>query len=303
MRVNIISRDNGVGLSQDYKVLRAAILKKYPNADVRFYDWLLTDIRRAEINIFLELINPELFRFAQRNIGVFNPEWFSAAWIPYLSGLDTIFAKNISQYYFFRNYHKNAVQTGWVSEDCMDRNITRQTAFLHLRGKSSFKGTEHVLRCWQDNPDLPMLFYVSSDHNNFFPAPNVSNITEIRGYQDRKTIIDIQNYCQFHVCPSKAEGFGHYIAEGLSCGALVLTTNAAPMNELVSEDYGVLLPASPGRHHNFMQLNETSAEEILKQCRGVLNLSKQSIAKKSRLARKAFVLLKRNFEKSIAENI
>ena len=36
-----------------------------------------------------------------------------------------------------------------------------------------------------------------------------------------------------HICPSAREGFGHYINEARSVGAVVLTIDAAPMSEFV----------------------------------------------------------------------
>jgi glycosyltransferase involved in cell wall biosynthesis len=43
------------------------------------------------------------------------------------------------------------------------------------------------------------------------------------------------------VIPSQAEGYGHVIGEAMSCGAVVVTTDAPPMNELVTSDRGVLI--------------------------------------------------------------
>src|SRR3974377_216550 len=64
----------------------------------------------------------------------------------------------------------------------------------------------------------------------------------------------MQNSHRFHLCLSEAEGWGHYIAEALSVGALTLTCDAAPMNELVSPERGVLVAARQGGQHNLARL-------------------------------------------------
>ena len=47
-----------------------------------------------------------------------------------------------------------------------------------------------------------------------------------------------------HVCPSESEGYGHTIAEGMALGAVVVTTNTPPIDELVGRDRGYLVAAS-----------------------------------------------------------
>jgi len=49
-----------------------------------------------------------------------------------------------------------------------------------------------------------------------------------------------------HACPSATEGWGQYIDEGRRAGAVVLTLDAPPMNELVTATSGVLIPAVEG---------------------------------------------------------
>jgi len=74
------------------------------------------------------------------------------------------------------------------------------------------------------------------------PQELPANVQVIREFIEDVELRRLQAVCGFHLCPSAAEGFGHTIVEGLSTGAVVLTTDAPPMNELVSSDRGVLVP-------------------------------------------------------------
>jgi len=68
------------------------------------------------------------------------------------------------------------------------------------------------------------------------------------GVEHRRAGIDdpdlrvLQNRHLFHLCPSETEGFGHHLVEGMSCGAITLATDAAPMNEMITHERGVLVP-------------------------------------------------------------
>jgi glycosyltransferase involved in cell wall biosynthesis len=78
----------------------------------------------------------------------------------------------------------------------------------------------------------------------------------------------MQNAHRFHLCPSEAEGFGHYLVEALGIGAVVLATDAAPMNELVTPRRGVLIPYTRSRREGLVEhalVDETGIEQAVSQ--------------------------------------
>ena len=71
-----------------------------------------------------------------------------------------------------------------------------------------------------------------------------ANITWLTEYLADDALKQLQNSHLFHLCPSRTEGFGHYLMEALGVGAVTLTTDGEPMNELVTAERGILIPAA-----------------------------------------------------------
>lgn len=90
----------------------------------------------------------------------------------------------------------------------------------------------------------------------------------------------------FHLCPSESEGFGHTIVEGLSCGALVVTTDAPPMNELVSESRGVLITAGTPARQRFGERFRVDPEEVSAAVTRVLCMPHFEIERRRQAARR-----------------
>lgn len=143
------------------------------------------------------------------------------------------------------------------------------TTFVHFAGKSWVKNTEEVLRTWVENNGLrelgsPRLVitckgrclrsstYLQRELASFFNEPSANGLRRHRLYPNilyAEAISDdeyarLQSTAGFYLCPSQTEGYGHYINEGRSAGAIILTTDVAPMNELVDERNGILIPTN-----------------------------------------------------------
>jgi hypothetical protein len=243
MKINVYTKNNGVGLQADAELLRSILTEH----DVVIIDWERPLIRLADVGIHLEHIRIELRKLAPYNISIPNPEWFEPNWMNRLSKVDAIYCKTHFTFDIFSKMHKNCVYCGWTSIDKYVESIEKKFMFLHLAGKSKHKGSEVVLHTWRYDSELPLLYLQKIENIKGFyvELPNV--VTQFKRVSDIRTIM---NQSLFHLCPSKAEGFGHYINEALSTGAVVITTDAPPMNELVTPDCGFIVKANIcGKHH------------------------------------------------------
>ncbi|ETV91625.1 hypothetical protein H310_13875 [Aphanomyces invadans] len=122
---------------------------------------------------------------------------------------------------------------------------------FHANGHSWQKNTPKILDCWNERPDLPMLHVYSKDELSnqtywtHFGSKQPENLEYHLGEDiDPAEFGKLMAEASVILCPSTMEGFGHYINQARAAGALVLTTNASPMNEFVDATSGILIEAS-----------------------------------------------------------
>jgi len=249
--IRIITQDNGVGLVKDAELLAAALMPGNFRVEQnrfktnKFRKWLQRlAIHRSErmpsINIFLERLHPSLFGSAKLNVLVPNPEWTLPKWIRYLPALDFVLVKTRHAEKIFSKLGCKTHFTGFSSEDRWLPEINKQADFFHLAGKSSNKGTECLISLWQKHPHWPMLTIVQHPQKAEADASS-HNIRHVLQFLDDGELKQMQNQHLFHVCISDTEGFGHYLMEAMSMKAVAITTDAPPMNELVSNERGILV--------------------------------------------------------------
>jgi hypothetical protein len=276
--VNLISRDNGIGLSTDMDLLDRMLTGA--GYDVQRVPWQSAQMRQCDVGIFLELFNPRLVRYARHTVGVFNLEWFDQRWRSHLPRLTQLWAKSADAQATYQRLKLRSHLTGFLSRDLYDPGVQRTPTCLHLKGHSGLKNTPAVLDAWANNPDLPPLTVIAQQ-----PIPHPPPGVTVLGHLPFADVVTHLNRHQIHVCPSRAEGWGHYITEGLSAGAAVITTNAAPMNEHVSSDWGWLLPSTGQRPRSLATEHDVNPDDIATAVREAAEMTpdeRDVVAKKAR---------------------
>jgi hypothetical protein len=258
--MRVISRDNGAGLTRDM-VLMAQTLRAggVPVQEVGFTSQRVHDtlretrlwagralFGRVPVQIFSERVYARCLPLGQANLLVPNPEWLHLKWIPRLPQFDAVLCKTHHAERIFGDLGCVTRFIGFTSRDRYDAQVLRQRAFFHLAGRSTAKGTRVLLETWKQHPEWPLLTVVQSPRTAGKPVV-AANIDHRVRYLDDAELRRLQNAHLFHICPSEAEGFGHYLMEALSVGAVTLATDGEPMNELVRPEHGVLIPVAEVR--------------------------------------------------------
>lgn len=209
-----------------------------------------------DVNIALEHVRPPFFELARLNLLVPNPEWLSPRSQRYLGRFDAILCKTEHARAMFDAEGYPTLRIGFDSQDNYRPEVQKRRHFLHIAGASPMKGTRRLVTLWERHPEWPKLLVLQSATEPVVPPCCRNANIEIRSgfIENPEELRHVQNEHAFHVCLSETEGWGHYIAEAMSCGAVVVTCDAPPMNELVRAERGLLVAAARSRRFNMAQL-------------------------------------------------
>jgi glycosyltransferase involved in cell wall biosynthesis len=313
--IHVISPISGIGNRLDLEIVSPILeqsgmaVTSYPVADRgkrarfgRIATILRRRRRRFDVNIFMGALFPEWLPMARQNVWIPNPEGFAPHLRKWLPRLDFILAKTRLTEHIFRDLGHDTKFIGFTSRDHYEPAVPRDfTRFFHACS-SPYKGTKRLLEVWKAHPEWPELVIVVTNRDEVvvdFRAPNVRIISE---YLPDAEYRQLQNSMGFHICCSEAEGFGHYLMEALSCGAVILATDAPPMNELVQPDRGMLLDCvGEGSEVGLTHRSFFKPESLEEQVRRVLNFDRPTLDQIGASARAFFLENDRLFRRSLPE--
>lgn len=329
VRANIISWDGG-GLGTDVDVLTDALKRigctvafkgrKYRRPSNRAHSvamtvratvaqkWAaLTGNPAFDINFFVESIFPEFLPVGKVNCLFPNPEWFREENVAHLPALDWVLCKTPSAVTAFEHLPVPARLIGFSSPDKLITPRIRSGPLrcLHVAGASALKGTAAVVEVWSHHPEWPELTVVRNARRyGGDPAPALptrANIKFEMEHLDDARLRQLQNECVVHVIPSEAEGYGHLLAEGMSCGAVVVTTDAPPMNELVGRDRGILVSVARSEPMRLGVRNFVDVVDLERQLDAVFAMEWSAMDALGRNARRWYESQSGHFEESLRE--
>jgi len=310
VRFNICTNiDNGVGLERDYRILREILEGMGHSVHPVHYKRIDSSIQKVDVNIFLEVLETALFPMAKEQWLIPNPEW----WAPWdhantIRNVNYILCKTKDAVEIFKGLypeHANRVHyIGFESRDLYDPSVPRERKFLHVFGQSRYKNTPSVCYAFAkfeaDEKRLPLTVVGAYPEDIQF-ARDHKNVTYIQRASEAE-LKTLMNSHLFHIDPSGYEGWGHYIHEGLSCGAVIATTDHAPMNE-IDTPKELLIPYQRTIQELSAQRALVVAHPVWKAVEKMNRLTDAQIAEISTRARAAFLFEREQFRERLKKFI
>lgn len=250
-RVNIISSfGSHTGLSQDVALMRgmlAAVFDK--DVQIRGVPHVFPHCEEAEVNIFLEVINPSLFAYARKNIWIPNLEWCYKTWEPYMHMVDEIWVKTREAEERLLSLNIPCKYIGWTSIDkVFAERVNFTKAFVPV-GKNIFRNPRPIFQAYlkisQESEELynklPALYIpYNPKHIQINVPPTITDkVVLIERDMKESEYDEILKECGVCICMSAVEGFGHAVNECMSVGMNLILSPIRPFKEDLTSGEGL----------------------------------------------------------------
>ena len=315
-QISTIVWDNGAGLSRDADLVESLLTDRghrvvrhhlAPPGMIERVRHRIARAPRYDLNLFIQNVVVEWLPLARRNALLPNPEHMPARECDLLPRLDAVLCKTRAAVELIAKFQGQPRFVGFTSFDRGGDDAgnqpasSRELGVLHVAGRSAQKGTAAVLAIWLEHPDWPPLTIVARPASGVLrPVVLPPNVRFIDHELDDAALVELQRTHPIHLCPSEAEGFGHTLAEAMSCGAIVITTDAPPMNELVTPEVGLLAAWSASAPMGATRRYAVDVEDLAQTVVKALKLAPLERAAMGSGARRRFVELDRGFRAGFA---
>ena len=285
---------------------------------------------KSEINIFIERPCINIMNTAKFNLMMINHELFDRivkSNFDLIQNIDIMLAKtklNVDILLKYKTKYKfkyNIYYTKFTTNTNICTIKKDYNKIVHFAGRSPYKMTDVVIRTWVNNIRLPKIIITCFDVN--FPGcldnvkrqlkkQNIHNVSKYISKSSNITLYDnplsenimqnLKNKSGCYICPSYLEGYGHYINEGRSKSAIIITTDAPPMNELINKSSGILIPCDKsnffniGRSYGSCYINENGLLYAIKM---YMNMTENQKIKMGINAQKQFIKDTKFFNKKM----
>jgi hypothetical protein len=196
------------------------------------------------LQIHLESVAVEYLAAGALNWLIPNQEWVRPQHLCFFNQLDRVLVKTQEAEAIMRQHHAGVGLLGFsnpIAEAVsgINSDLSRFRRFLHVAGRNRKKGTQAIVDAWRRHPEWPVLQLVVDDTAAIQPVPANVNVWQ---HPDDEQLVALHRANGIVLAPSEVEGYGHILVEGMAFQGVVVTTDAAPMNELVQTDRGYLVP-------------------------------------------------------------
>lgn len=276
--VDVFVPDHSRGLMIDARVLMSALSPKtvriipFPFESIN----TLKEVNTAKIDfeplgriaVFVERVfEHKLLDSYERRVLLPNPEWLFDDDLARVNRTvtefwhKTIFGQRQIEAVFPEKKH---IFVGFTSIAPKPGESNYNSCF-HVSGLApNARHTQSLVNVWISRPDFPSLS-VRAAWRGILQVPDWINYSNLRLFMGDLSDAAYQNEFTrsgIHICTSQMEGFGHYINEARSIGALIVTVDAPPMTELVKAKMGILIPPERSVSHGLGVRNIINGKSI-----------------------------------------
>jgi len=243
MRVNIIgNHKKGTGVAQDVGILHGLIVHVLgEDTQIRHVPHYYPQCPQAEVNFFVEVVNPSLMPYASKNIWIPNLEWTYKTWEPYAKMMDEVWVKTHEAEKILQEWGVTAKYVGWTSIDKVFPEKKNYYKAIVPAGKNIWRNPRPVIQAYMRIAKMDKYLYKSLPElhvvcqQQMGQSPDEDKIIFHSEPLPEKEYDELLQECGLCICTSAAEGFGHAVNEAMSVGCNLILSPIDAFRELAEE--------------------------------------------------------------------